>query len=148
MKMVIVFLDKQWHFNRKVDLFLARQYHTIILLLEPLHGLFLVHPMLGANAGCPLPPVGDVEAWSTQHYIEVHAIDTNVGIVLDAQVNVLLDSKTKVASVREVVAPKLVLTHLKTPVQDLLGLGSSHSAVHRDLLISADSKGTHGVAGF
>ena len=37
--------------------------------------------------------------------------------------------------------------YLQAPVEDLLSLGTSYSAVYRDLLIPTDTKGTHGVAG-
>lgn len=50
--------------------------------------------------------------WSAQHDVEVHAVDTNAWVVLDAQVDVLLDAEAKVAGVREVVLAQLVLTHL------------------------------------
>ena len=57
--------------------------------------------------------VTHVHAGAAQHHIEVHAVDTDGGVVLDAQVDVLLDAKTEVAVLREVVAAQLVLADLK-----------------------------------
>ena len=42
--------------------------------------------------------------------------------LLDAQVNVLLDTEAEVAIVGEVLLPQLVLFHLEAPLQDFLGL--------------------------
>lgn len=39
------------------------------------------------------------------HHVEIQAINANAGIVLDAQIDVLLDAKTKVSTVWEVVFP-------------------------------------------
>ena len=50
--------------------------------------------------------------WSIKHHIEVHAVDTDTWIVLDAQIDVLLDTKTEVSRNAEVIAPQLVLLHL------------------------------------
>ena len=53
-----------------------------------------------------------VRTWPSKYDKEVHAVDSNVWVILDAQVNVLLDAKAKVAGHAEVVRPQLVLTHL------------------------------------
>ena len=58
-------------------------------------------------------PVTHVEAWSTQNHIEIHSIDSNTGIILDTQIYVFLDTKTKVASRREVVLVQLVFFYLQ-----------------------------------
>lgn len=47
------------------------------------------------------------------HHVKVQAVDTNTGIVLNPQIDVLLDSKAKVSRVREVVFSQLVFSHLK-----------------------------------
>ena len=46
-------------------------------------------------------------------YIEVHSIDTDTRVILDAKIDVFLNAKTKVSSTTEVVPAQLVLTHLK-----------------------------------
>ena len=53
-----------------------------------------------------------VLTWASKNNVEVHAVDTNTRVILDAQINVFLNTKSKVASVREIVLPQLVLTHL------------------------------------
>ena len=45
-----------------------------------------------------------------------------IELLLDAQVNVLLDTEAEVAIVGEVLLPQLVLLHLEASLQDLLGL--------------------------
>merc|ERR1711994_277905 len=89
-----------------------------------------------------------IEAWSTKNYVEVHTIDTNARIILDAKINVFLNTEVKVASITEVRLTQFVLTHLQAPLQDFLGLSSTNGAMTSDLLITLDTKGTHGVTGF
>ena len=45
-----------------------------------------------------------------------------LGNSLDAQVNVFLDTETKVPVLREILSPQLILFHLEASLQDLLGL--------------------------
>ena len=49
---------------------------------------------------------------SSTHHVEVQSIDADARVILDAQVNVFLDTKAEVPGVGEVVFPQLVLTHL------------------------------------
>ena len=49
---------------------------------------------------------------SGEHNKEVHAVDTDGGIVLDAQIDVFLDAKPEVAGAAEVAATQLVLAYL------------------------------------
>lgn len=127
-------------------LFLPREDDAVILLLEPLDGIFLCEAMCCPNPSLLVPPVRHVEARSTKHHVEVKTIDPNAGVVLDAQINVLLDAKSKVASVAKVVFSQLVFTNFQTLVEDLLSFGPTHGAVDSDLLISPDPKGTHCVS--
>ena len=46
---------------------------------------------------------GNSKARTTQDHVEIHPIDPDARVVLDAQVNVLLDPKAKVPHFREVV---------------------------------------------
>jgi len=53
-----------------------------------------------------------VITWPAQYYIEVHAVDANVGVVLNTQINMFLDAKAKVARRTEVAFSQLILSHL------------------------------------
>ena len=80
--------------------------------------------------------------------VEVHTVDANRRIVLDAQIDVLRDTKSEVASVREVLLAKLVLLDLQTTLEDFLSLRASNGDVYGNLFVSSDTKGTDGVASF
>ena len=56
--------------------------------------------------------------------------------------------KAEVASLAEVALPQLVLLDLETALEDLLCLGSADGDVHGDLLVTADTEGSDGVACF
>merc|ERR1719300_475947 len=77
----------------------------------------------------------------------VLAVDADAGVILDAQIDVLLDAEPEIAGVGEVALAQLVLTHLRATLKDLLSLGSTHSAVDSDLLVPTDTKGSHSVTG-
>ena len=79
--------------------------------------------------------------------VEVHAVDTDRRVVLDAQVDVLGDTETEVAGGGEVALAELVLLDLEATLDDLLGLGATDGDVDGDLLVTADTEGTDGVAG-
>lgn len=50
--------------------------------------------------------------WSAKDDVEVHAIDADVGIVFDSQINVFLDAEAEVAGVRKVAFSQLVFSDL------------------------------------
>lgn len=79
--------------------------------------------------------------------VEVQTIDTDGGIVLDAQIDVFLDAETEVAGGGEVLPTQLVLAHLQATLQNLLSLGAAHRAVDSDLLVTANTERTDRVAG-
>lgn len=47
------------------------------------------------------------------HHVEVQSVDADAGVVLDAQIDVLLDTEAEVSGIGEVVLSQLVLTHLE-----------------------------------
>jgi len=51
--------------------------------------------------------------WSTENYVEVHAVDANVGVILDTEVDVFLDAKAEVARRTEVAFPQLIFPYLR-----------------------------------
>ena len=80
--------------------------------------------------------------------VEIHAINTNRRIVLDAQINVFANPETEVASLRKILFSQFVFLDLQTAVQDFLSLGSADGNVDSDLVITTDAKCTDCVAGF
>jgi len=119
---------------------------AIIFLLEPFHGILLVKTMRGADAARLGTALIDVEALSTEHNKEIQTIDTDGWIVLDAQINVLLNAKAKIASVGEVVATQFVFLHLKTLLENLLRLGTTDRTVDGNLLITTNAERSDSVA--
>lgn len=79
--------------------------------------------------------------------VEVHAVDTDAGVVLDTQIDVLGDTEAEVAGLGEVALPQLILLDLQATLQNLLGLGATDGDVNGDLLVTTDTEGTDGVAG-
>ena len=101
--------------------------------------------------------------------IEVHAVDTNRRIVLDAQVDVLANTKSKVASLREVLLAQFILLYLEPSLKNLLclhvsshacshlkmiqgkfylSLGSSYSYMDGNLFVTSDAEGSDRIPGF
>ena len=79
--------------------------------------------------------------------VEVHTVDTNAGVVLDTQVDVLADTEAEVTGLGEVPFSQFVLLDLETTLENLLGLGATDGNVNGDLFVTTDTEGTDGVAG-
>merc|ERR1719347_355844 len=113
---------------------------SVVFGLEPLHGILLGESVLESNTSSLATSVADIHSWSSHDHVEVHTIDADAWVILDAKINVFLDTKTKVSVLGEVLSSQFVLLHLQSTLKDLLGLGSSDSAVNSDLFISSDTE--------
>lgn len=118
---------------------------TLELGLEPLHGIITGHAVLHANNALLVLAASDTIARASQHDVEVHAVNAGRRVVLQTQIDVLINAEAEVAGGREVLSLQLVLLHLQTQVQDLLGALTTDSDVCGDLFIAADREGAHGV---
>lgn len=140
-------------------------------VLEPLDGVGLGDLVGVADLGLRAPALGDTltgagpvelcqpfflkspqslarASWVYAHAdVEVHSVDTDRRVVLDAQVDVLGDTETEVAGLGEVALPQLVLLDLEATLENLLSLGATDGDVDGDLFVAADTEGTDGVAG-
>ena len=86
--------------------------------------------------------------WIHSHAaVKVHAVDTDRRVVLDTQVDVLADTKAEVTGLREVSLPQLVFLDLQATLEDFLCFGTTNGDVNGDLLVTADTESTDGVAG-
>lgn len=65
---------------------------------------------------------GDALTRAGHAAVEVHAVDTDGGVVLDTEIDVLADTEAEVAGLGEVALAKLVLLDLETTLENLLGL--------------------------
>lgn len=54
--------------------------------------------------------------------VEVHAVDTDGGVVLDTKIDVLADTEAEVAGLGEVALAQLVLLDLEATLKNLLSL--------------------------
>lgn len=120
---------------------------TIKLGLEPVDGLILCNAVVGTELAGSMATTGDAASGALKDNEEVHTVDTNGRIILNAKIDVLLDTETKVAGGREVLGKELVLLDLQASLEDLLSLGATDSAVDGNLFIAADGEGADGVTG-
>ena len=81
-------------------------------LLEPLDGLLAVDAVAGADRALAAAAAGDALAGTGHTAVEVHAVDTDRGVVLDAEIDVLADAEAEVARLAEVALAQLVLLDL------------------------------------
>lgn len=121
--------------------------HTIETLLVPSGSLLLLDAVREADTRLAALAAGDTRTRAGHAHEEVHTENTDTGVVLDAEIDVLSDTEAEVAGLGEVAAAELVLLHLETTLNDLLGLGTTDGDVARDLFVTADTEPTQGVAG-
>ena len=67
------------------------------LLSEPLLGLFLADHLEVTEGAGSCSASGNSLAGSGEDNVEVHSVDTSGGIVLNSEIDVLIDTKAKVA---------------------------------------------------
>ena len=120
---------------------------TVEPLLEPLDGLVTVDAVAGADRALAAAAAGDALTGAGHAAVEVHAVDTNRGVVLDAEIDVLADTEAEVAGLAEVALAELVLLDLEATLENLLGLGATDGDVDRNLFVTTDTEGTDGVTG-
>ena len=119
--------------------------NTIKALLKPCHRILLLHLMLESNASLLCLPLRHTTTRATHDDVEVHTEDTDVGVVTRTQIDVLLDTETKVASLGEVLAAEFVFLDLQATLKDFLGLGATDGDVNGDLFVTTDTEGSDGV---
>ena len=115
--------------------------------LVPLDNLLTLDAVGGANLGLATATLGDALTTATHADVEVHSVNSDSWVVLDAEIDVLGDSETEVTGLREVALAELVLLNLQATLEDLLGLWATDGDMDRDLLVTADTEGTDSVAG-
>ena len=147
LKKVFFMIDLKFLFLLLVYLF-ALADNPRVSVLEPLDGISLGETVVDADAARGALALVDAHAGTLKDDVEVHAVDANLRIVLDAEVDVLLDAKAKVARGAEVVLGELILLDLEALLEDLSSLCTTDGGVDGDLLISADAESSHSVSGY
>lgn len=103
--------------------------------------------MCSTNPRFSTSPLSNTLARAGHAAVEVHAVDTDGRVVLDAQVDVLGDAEAEVARLGEVALAQLVLLDLEAALENLDGLLAADGDVDGDLFVSADAERADGVAG-
>lgn len=129
---------------RRVRVFSADD--GIEALLEPPDSVVAVDAVTGTDTALAAAATADALTRARHAAVEVHTVNADGGVVLDAKIDVLADAEAEVARLAEVALAQLVLLHLEPALQNLFGLGPAHSNVHRDFLVTADSERADGVA--
>jgi hypothetical protein len=101
----------------------------------------------GTDGGAGTAALGDALTTAAHADVEVHTVNSDSGIVLDTEIDVLADTEAEVTGLGEVALAELVLLDLEATLEDLLGLGATDGDVNGDLLVTTDTEGTDGVAG-
>ncbi len=121
--------------------------NTIKALLEPFDSLVTVDAVASANSALAATTAGDTLTRAGHAAVEVHAVDTDRGVVLDTEIDVLVDTEAEVTGLAEVALAELVLLDFEATLENLLGLGAADGDVDSDLFVTTDTECTDGVAG-
>ena len=116
-------------------------------LLEPLDSLVARDAVAGTDSALASTAAGDTLTRSGHAGVEVHAVDTDGGVILDPEIDVFADAEAEVARLAEVALAQLVLLDLKATLEDLFGLGTTDGYVHGDLFVTSDTERSDSVAG-
>lgn len=116
-------------------------------LLEPLDGVVAGDAVGGTDSALGAATADDTLTGAGHAAVEVHTVDTDTGVVLDSEIDVLADTEAEVAGLGEVALAQLVLLDLEATLENLLGLGATDGDVDGDLFVTTDTEGTDGVTG-
>lgn len=116
-------------------------------LLEPLDGVVAGDTVGSTDTALGTAATDNTLTGTGHAAVEVHAVNTDTGVVLDAEIDVLRDTEAKVAGLAEVALAQLILLDLEATLKNLLGLGATNGDVDSNLFVTADTEGTDGVAG-
>lgn len=100
--------------------------------------------MLGSHSALASPTEANSASGSLEDDVEVHTEDTGEGVVLDAQIDVLLDAEAEVSSIREVLLLEFSVLDLETSLQNLICLLAADGHVHGDLFVPLDAETSDG----
>jgi hypothetical protein len=101
----------------------------------PLDGLVLADLVVDAEPGPGVLAPGHADTGPLEDNVEVHAVDTGGGVILEPKVNVLRDAKAKVARLGKVLLLELKLLDLQAALKELSGLIAANGHVASDLLV-------------
>lgn len=121
--------------------------NSVEALLEPLDGVVTGDTVGGTDTALGAATTDNTLTGAGHAAVEVHAVNTDTGVVLDTEIDVLGDTETEVAGLAEVALAQLVLLDLEATLKNLLSLGTTDGDVDSDLFVTADTEGTDGVAG-
>lgn len=105
-----------------MDDFIRLSDNAIEAALEPLDGLLALDAVRSTDLALHAAAAGDTLTRAGHAAVEVHAVDTDGGVVLDTKIDVLADTEAEVASLGEVALAQLVLLDLEATLKDLLSL--------------------------
>lgn len=105
-----------------MDDFIRLSDNAIEAALEPLDGLVALDAVGSTNLALHAAAASDTLTRAGHAAVEVHAVDTDGGVVLDTKINVLADTEAEVASLGEVALAQLVLLDLEATLKNLFGL--------------------------
>jgi len=99
------------------------------------------------NTGLASATLGNTLTRTGHAAVEIHSVNTNRRVVLDAEIDVFADTETKVASLREVAFAKLIFLDLQSTLQNFLSLWSTDGDMYGDLFVTTDTECSDSVAG-
>ena len=103
--------------------------------------------MLGSDSALASSAQTYSASWALQDHVEIHAENTSEGVILDAQINVLLDSKSEASGVREVSFSQFSVLYFKSSFKDFVGFLTSHGYMGSDFFIPLNSEASDSVSG-
>ena len=136
--------EKYAHYRQKAP----HQDNTIEPLLEPSNGILLLYSVLETDTGMLGPPPSYASSWSSHHDVKVHTKDTDTGVISSTEIDVFLDTESKVPSLREIPLSKFVLLDLEATLEDFLSLGATDRDMDGNLFVTTDTERSDGVSGF
>ena len=120
---------------------------TVVFSSEPFHWFFLWNSVFGSDSWFTSSSQTDSASWSLKDHVKVHTENTGKWIILDTEIDVFLDTESKITSVREVDFSQLSIFNFKTSFKNLVSFISSNCDINSNFLISFNTETSDGESG-
>ena len=100
--------------------------------------------MLGTDCAFASSSEANSASWSLEDDVKVHTEDTGEGVILNTQIDVLLNTESEAAGIREVSFLEFSVLDFQTSLEDLVSFVSPHGHMDSDLFVSLNTETSNG----
>ena len=123
------------------------EHDTLKGVFKPFNSLFLSYAVVKSDGTWSSSSLGNTTSRAGKNDVEIHTVNSYAWIVFDTQIDVFVNTETKVSRRGEIGIFKFEFFDFQTTFQNFRSFLTTNSAVDCNLFISTNVEGTNSVAG-